>query len=229
MSAFSNLEYELFAPLSISYVLPEITHNLRKGESPDWWDEDNHIGIEVARAENKHIGYSKHFANTYLGKSRADIPAKTLESFCGYTMFDKSGKLFAAGDSKGLIDGDRHIRLAIEKAREKLVLLNEEHFHSFNKNCLFLYMTFSMLDEDETTFISEYSKLTSQYKERFNHVFLWAFDVLIHFDVDRASSVSYPFSDVIISELDSLTHSLKSLSDWGNGTDFCSVLNRAKQ
>lgn len=74
MSVFNKLEFELFAPLSLEAQFSNIVNGLVKGESPDWQDEVNGIGIEVARAENRHIGYTNSISNKYLGKYRKDIP-----------------------------------------------------------------------------------------------------------------------------------------------------------
>ncbi len=226
MSAFSNQEYEFFAALSISCVLPDFTKNLKKGESPDWWNEKNSIGIEVARAENKHIGFTTHLANTYLGKTCTEIPENQLESFLGEALFSEDGKLFGVSDSKGFVDGNRHIQLAIETAERKLDLLNTEHFRTFDKNCLYLFMTFSMRDGDNGEFLQKYGELAKKYGNRYSHVFLWAFDALTHIDVDCGQITKFPFSDKQVAEMDSITHVLQSASDWKNGTDFHNVLNQ---
>lgn len=225
MSAFDKLEYELFAPLSLLTAFPDFAKALEKSESPDWQDERHSIGIEVARAESKHIGYSKHFGNAYLGKRRSEIPRKELESFRGEAVFNKKGILAAVSDSKELYDGDRHIQLAIQKATEKLSLLNSPHFCHFDMNCLYLYITGSIIGNDAQNFLTSYTERAAQYKYRFDHVFLMTFDSLYCFDVLYQNYSEYHFSDEEMSSMDSNTHLLRSASEWDTQTVFLDVLS----
>ena len=81
MAVFDKTEFELFAVLCLLQFFPQFVVQPVKGESPDWWDETNGIGVEVSRAEDAHIGYAYTFANRYLGKHKDEIPAAVLKRF----------------------------------------------------------------------------------------------------------------------------------------------------
>lgn len=230
MSAFDKLEYELYAVLALTYAFPLFVSSLTKGESPDWWDVEPGIGIEVARAENEQIGYWKFFANKYRGKNKADIPPQSLDKLNekGETVFDDSGKMIYVSDTKGCFDGNRHIRLAIDIAKVKIEKLNSHIYKKFNNNCLFLYMTQSMIDDDIENFLSDYLSLISNYTVYFNHVFLMTFDELYYYDIVDGNIKSYTFSDEELEKLDYKVHELRAASSWDDGTDFLAVLNQIK-
>lgn len=225
MSAFDNLEYELYVPLVLNHSFPEYAISPVKGESPDWQDTKNSIGIEVSRAYSKHIGYTISIANRFLGKHRRDIPKRILDSFRGSLKFDKE-RLFYVSDSAVLVNGDRHMRLALEKAKEKLTLLNGSHFKHFEKNCLFLYLTQSPLDRDINLFMSEYSALAKEYCISFNHVFLMAFDSITHIDFQKGIRTDCYLTDDCNASLNRKTHELRHASTWDEGTMFFDYYSR---
>ena len=230
MSAFDNLEYELYAVLALTYAFPIFARSLKKGESPDWWDIEHEIGIEVARAENEQIGYWKFFVNKYRGKNKADIPPKELDKLNeeGETVFDDSGRMTYVSDTRGWFDGKRHIRLAIDVAKVKIEKLNSHIYKKFKNNCLFLYMTQSMIDDDIENFLSDYISLVSNYAVYFNHVFLqpWSPKELFHFDIVSGNINPHKFEDNELNELDNNIHELRKASSWDDGTDFLTVLNQ---
>jgi len=150
MSAFDNLKYELYAVLALTYAFPIFARSLKKGESPDWWNIEHGIGIEVTCAENRHMRYSKNFANKYLEKNKIDFleeESKEIERFEDNVLYDESERLFAATDSKDYFDRNWRINLAIDRAKAKIEKL-DSHYKKFNSNCLFIYMTQSLLDDD---------------------------------------------------------------------------------
>lgn len=49
----------------------------------------------------------------YLGLPRNQIPTRILNNFCGEAYFE-SEKLFAISDSKGLVNGNRHVLFLLE-------------------------------------------------------------------------------------------------------------------
>lgn len=220
MSVFDKLEYELYVPIILSNTYPEYVSQIEKGEHPDWQDKLNSIGIEVARAENNHLGYTKQFANQYLGKQKSDIPQKQLQGFIGAARFNRSRKLIAVSDSQGLVDGTRHIQLAIEKAKEKLDLLNKPHFQCFQTNCLFLYITASVLPGDDTLFQDGYLNLAEQYNNRFQIVFLLDYESLYRFEMTTHVIQKTVFQGDSLQKLQDLTHVLRKMSNWDEGTPF---------
>ena len=229
MSAFDKLEYELFAVLALYNSFPEFIADPVKGESPDWQDEKAGIGIEVSRAESSHIGYTYSIANRFLGKKRSEIPPHILQDFRGSLTFDKRDRLFAISDSKGLFDGDRHIRLALDRAKEKLDLLSGPHFRCFETNGLFLYLTMSLLDDDAQLFLSEYTKLAKQFLLHFDHVFLMALDSIANVDIRKGQVTEYPLPDGMLAQMNQKTHELRKASDWKNGTGFFDLFDKKER
>lgn len=118
---------EISALLVIEHLYPESVHNICKWESPDWKDIDNSLGIEVTRAQNKHIGYTYNVMTGYLGAPKNQIPVNLLHNFHGETVFADE-KLFIISDSKGLVDGNRHVCFLLEHLGIKLEKLNASHF-----------------------------------------------------------------------------------------------------
>ena len=229
MSAFDKLEYELFAVLALYNSFPEFIADPVKGESPDWQDEKAGIGIEVSRAESSHIGYTYSIANRFLGKKRSEIPSKILQNFRGSISFDERDRLHMISDSKGLFNGDRHVQLALERSKEKLELLSESHFRRFETNCLFLYLTMSLLDDDSQVFLSEYTKLAKQYPQRFGRVFLMALDSIADIDIEKGRVNEYPLPDGIVVQMNQKTHELRKASDWKDGTRFFDLFDKKER
>lgn len=224
MSTFDKLEYELYAPISLYSSFPIFTIGIVKGESPDWQDEVNGIGIEVARAENNHIGYTYNVANTYLGKQKYSIPTRVEQSFKGDLNFDTdTGKLLYVSDSKGLVDGNRHIKLAIAKAQDKLILLNKSHFRCFDKNCLYMFLTASLIGNDSDEFLEEYLNLAHKYKHSFSDIFLMALDCIFWIDTKGNQIFQHVLSDLENSIHDTHVHLLRNINDWNTGTPFLST------
>lgn len=78
---------EISALLVIEHLYPESVHNICKWESPDWKGIDNSLGVEVTRAQNKHIGYTNNVMTGYLGAPKNQIPVNLLHHFRGKTVF----------------------------------------------------------------------------------------------------------------------------------------------
>src|SRR5699024_10881236 len=127
---------EIYALLVTNYLFPGFADSMKKWESPDWKNEDDTFSLEVTRAQNSHIGYTNNVMAKYLGQFQNQIPPKILQSFRGWTCF-KDGKLLAISDSKGLVDGARHIYFLLDHLDNKLKKLNASHFTSCCHNYLF--------------------------------------------------------------------------------------------
>ncbi len=221
MSAFNKLEYELYALLALNQSFPQFVQPpIVKEESPDWLDTENEIGIEVSRAESTQIGYAKNLANQYLGKQRDCIPNKRIERFNGMLYFDNDDCLYAVSDTKGLFDADRHICFALNSAEGKLNKLNSSHFCSGKDNCLFLYLTFSLLEGDGELFLSQYNELIKKYEKCYNHIFLMGHEEICHIDIRKQETSLVSFDKSCIEGLDKAVHALGKLSAWEKGTAF---------
>ena len=220
MAVFDKVEFELFAVVCLLRSFPQFVVQPVKGESPDWWNEVDGVGIEVSRAEDAHIGYANVFANRYLGKHREEIPEGILKKFNGDAAFDRNNKLWYVSPDKGLVDGKRHICYAIEQSKDKLNKLNSGVFHVFQTNCLFLYMTMCLEDNDPTDFSAGYKELAKQYHVMFKHVFLEDYEALFHFDFEKRTIEKYKYRENELPGLIALTNKLREASTWDNGTSF---------
>lgn len=205
MGFLNKHELETYAKLCLDMAVPAYSKNLRKGESPDWQDEENGIGVEVSCAENNHIGYVKSFANQYLGKDISEIPANRLATFKGDTMFDEHHKLSVLSTNQGWVDGQQHINLALETAKAKLSLLNE-NYRIFRTNGLFLFVVASMTNDDCEAFIKQYSLISSGFPVRFDYIFLMDLSSVICIDADKQTYVRYNFSEEDLAKLDKMSH-----------------------
>lgn len=128
---FDTISDEIYALLVVEQINPGILNDVRKWESPDWKDDADFMGLEVTRAQTKHIGYTYNVVAKYLGKQKEQIPANILKNFKGYTEF-RNGKLFMISDSKGLVNGNRHVSFLLEHLKAKLQKLNGLHFQFVN-------------------------------------------------------------------------------------------------
>ena len=171
--SYSTLYYEIYALMSIELAFPEYSRNMLKGECPDWHSIIDNIGLEISRAENNHIGYCTKFSNTYLGKNRKEIPSQKISEFKGNLFFDDNDKLFAISDSKGLVDGCRHIHFAISSVENKLKRLNSCSFCRFNENDLYLFLTNSIHGNDLSIFLEKYHCIEREFQYRFSRIFLF--------------------------------------------------------
>lgn len=205
MGILNKHEMETYAKLCLDMAIPAYSKNLRKGESPDWQDEENGIGVEVSCAENNHIGYVKSFANQYLGKDISEIPANRLATFKGDTMFDEHHKLSVLSTNQGWVDGQQHINLALETTKAKLFLLNE-NYRIFRTNGLFLFVVASMTNDDCEAFIKQYSLISSDFSVRFDYIFLMDLSSVICIDAGKQTYVRYNFSEEDLAKLDQMSH-----------------------
>ena len=143
-----SLFYEIYALLVIERLFPGSVDNIYKWESPDWKNNDNSLGIEVTRAQNKQFGYTNNVMAKYLGASKNQIPAKLLHNFRGGTYF-VHGKLLAVSDSVGLVDGNRHVQFLLEKLEAKLKILNAAHFTNVSR---IIYLNLELVLLQRTTY-----------------------------------------------------------------------------
>lgn len=222
ISAFTTFEYELFAPVSLLRLYPSLVNNLVKGESPDWQDDIRGIGLEVVRAENQQIGFTKYFSNKYHGKSLDDIPPEEINKLGDIPRF-RNGKLYSVSLSGGLVDGNTHIKIAAEKAKDKLDLLNREHFKRFDRNCLYIFLTASLTGGDPDEFLDMYLKLAEEYPSVYSDVFLMDNYSIHRINVINRQITKHDLSGSELKKLQREVHLLSRDGKWKNGTPFLST------
>ncbi len=206
---------EIFALLVIEHLYPESVHNICKWESPDWKDIDNSLGIEVTRAQNKHIGYTYNVMTGYFGAPKNQIPVNLLHHFRGKTVFS-DGKLWAVSDSKGLVDGNRHVCFLLEHLGIKLEKLNASHFAICKQNYLFEFSIGSFNEHNKLEFAEGIKNVTAAYSHTFDKIIVHALDSVLCFSLDGGISVhTVPFKELI-----NLAGLYRNASTWEKGTFF---------
>lgn len=215
VSIFDSLCDEIYALLVTEKIYPGILTNIKKWESPDWIDENSEVGLEVTRAENKHIGYTNHLANLYLGVPKNMIPEDILANFQGYMEF-KNGKLFSISDSKGLVNGNRHVAFLLEHLETKLKKLNGSHFHVCKHNYLFEYSTGCFSESDKQEFICGIREQSTKYLNNFEKIIVSTYDKVLSF----SSGGTYTSHSVSMLGLTKLAMQYREAIEWKKGVPF---------
>lgn len=206
---------EISALLVIEHLYPESVHNICKWESPDWKGTDNSLGVEVTRAQNKHIGYTNNVMTGYLGAPKNQIPVNLLHNFHGETVFADE-KLFIISDSKGLVDGNRHVRFLLEHLETKLKKLNASHFTICKQNYLFEFSIDSFNEHNKLEFWEGLKRVSASYSHTFDKIIVHALDSILCFSLDGGISVhTVPFKELI-----NLAGLYRNASTWEKGTFF---------
>lgn len=215
ITVFDSLCDEIYALLVTEKIYPGIFTNIKKWESPDWIDEDNEIGLEVTRAENKHIGYTNHLANIYLGVPQNLIPKDIIEKFQGYMEF-KNQRLFLISASKGLVDGNRHVTFLLEHFKTKLKKLNEPHFYVCKHNYLFEYSTGCFSESDKQEFGCGIKEQSTKYLNIFDKIIVSTYDKVLCF----SSNGTYTSHTVSMRGLTELAMQYREVIEWKKGVPF---------
>ena len=172
MTKYDKLFDEIYALVAIHIAYPNLVNRIVKGEHPDWQDEEGAVGIEVVRAMSQHMGYVRSIWNEYHGEDIKTIPLKLRKGFLG-DFTTHNGRLVEISDSKGLVDGTRHVQLSIHAAESKLSLLNKTHFSYFKSNELFIYVPFTINNSDMKLFCDAYKLLQKDFDKKFSRLYLF--------------------------------------------------------
>jgi hypothetical protein len=224
MSAYDKTFIEIFALSAMDSAAPGYARGMSKAERPDWQNFSGGIGLEVVQAINKHIGYTYSIANTYLGKSASEIPARITTAFRGEMMF-RYRKLFAPSDSRGPVNGTRHIRLALESLRKKHEKLNSAGYSVFERNELFVFLSFSANTRDVELFLSGAARVSESYEKTYSRIILFDKKSLFYVLPDSAAFEEHRFGDAVLYDLGKRVRKLREASEWGDGTQYRSVLD----
>lgn len=206
---------EIYALLVIKYIFPEIADTIYKWESPDWKSEDNKLGIEVTRAETKHIGYTFNVMTKYFGCTKDEIPADKLEKFKGWTYFENN-RLRAIAPHKGLADGNLHITLLLEHLEKKLQKLNSPHFALCNQNYLFEFDTGCFSQGDREMFSCGIREKVAQHKFGFDKMIVSTYTDVFCFSPNGSNS----FYTVPVEELNKKAVIYRMYKEWKKGDIF---------
>ena len=176
MKKFDNLYHEIYAMLALDAIYPTYSMNMKKGECPDWDDESTR-GLEVTRAQTKHMGYTKNvLINQYLGKAKKEIPANIVANFKGelyFKFYNNEERLNIVTPHKGLIDTHSYLHIANESIAHKLERLNSSDFTTFNNNELFVFLGFAFNAQDIECIKNEYEISIKRHRIFFSKIYLF--------------------------------------------------------
>ena len=209
---------EIYALLVADFLHPEIAAQMLKWESPDWKSEKADIGLEVTRAETKHIGYTDRVMTRYFGCKKEEIPEKIVRNFRGELFFHEE-RLFAVSDSKGLVDGNRHVTLLLEHLEQKLQKLNGKNFLRCERNLLFEYATNAFRGDNAVQFARKIKEINLKYRKIFDEIIVGAFEEAVCFFSDGTISIK----PIPMAELTHITQQYRSVCSWERGTHFSDV------
>ena len=209
---------EIYALLVVNYLYPGFIDKACKWESPDWKINGNAYGLEVTRAQNNHIGYTQNVMTKYLGMPRDQIPVKMLTEFRGWTYF-KEGKLLAISDSKGLVNGNRHVLFLLEHLEKKIKKLNAPYFTICKQNFLFEFGTGCFNEQDKLQFSDGIKDLAQHYTHIFDRIFVSTHDDVFCFFPDG----NYSEHIVPVQDLTQTADLYRNLSKWEKGSLSCDI------
>lgn len=209
---------EIYALLVIEHLYSGSVDNIYKWESPDWKNSDNSLGIEVTRAQNNHIGYTYNVMAKYLGTSKNQIPVNLLHNFRGGTIF-ADGKLLAVSDSKGLVDGNRHVQFLLEHLETKLKKLHDPHFTICTQNYLFEFGIGCFSENDKLEFAKGIKRVCASHSHAFDKIIVHALDSVLCFSRDGGISIH----TVPSQKLTNLAELYRNAAKWEKGTLFSNI------
>ena len=147
MVEFEKLYNEIFAMLSLKYFWRDYSDGYKKGESPDWYNSDDSVGIEVTQAIMQEDGEAQSVVNQYLGRQKAEIPEDILRRYEGRTYF-YNDRLWAIMPEAGKEENLTACEKALYRLGKKLERLNT-NYTEFNTNALYLYLHESDIADEE--------------------------------------------------------------------------------
>ena len=171
MVEFEKLYNEIFAILSLKYFWRDYSDGYIKGESPDWYNPETSVGIEITQAIMQEDGEAQSVVNQYLGRQKAEIPEDVLLRYSGRTYF-YNDRLWAIMPEAGKEERLTACEKALYRFNKKLERLNS-NYTRFDTNGLYLYLHESNItDEDMRCFIQKVKEAQQSSERRFDIAFL---------------------------------------------------------
>ncbi len=219
MVEFEKLYNEIFAILSLKYFWRDYSDGYAKGESPDWYNKNASVGIEITQAIMQEDGEAQSVVNQYLGRLKGDIPEDILLRYAGRAYF-YNDRLWAIMPAEGVEDKLSACEKALYRFGKKLERLNS-NYTEFDTNALYLYLHESNITDGEIAdFIHRVRTLQQPCERRFDIAFLNCVNALRVADLNAGiwETVHIPADALafIRSRAEQLRHSM----DWPDGTEL---------
>ena len=227
MVEFEKLYNEIFAMLSLKYFWRDYSDGYKKGESPDWYNSDDSVGIEVTQAIMQEDGEAQSVVNQYLGRQKAEIPEDILRRYEGRTYF-YNDRLWAIMPEAGKEENLTACEKALYRLGKKLERLNT-NYTEFNTNALYLYLhESSIANEEVTRFIRSAEEKQKDCARKFDTVFLNCVNALRVVDMKngRWETVHIPQDALVF--MRSRTEQLRHGMEWQDGTEFSMMEDSTK-
>ena len=219
MVEFEKLYNEIFAILSLKYFWRDYSDGYIKGESPDWYNPVDSVGIEVTQAIMQEDGEAQSVVNQYLGRRKAEIPEDILRRYEDRTYF-YNDRLWAIMPEAGKEDNLTACEKALFRFDKKLERLNS-NYTEFNTNALYLYLHESNItDEKVTGFIRSAEKKQKECARKFDTVFLNCVNALRVVDMKNGSWETVHIPQDALAFMRSRTEQLRHSMEWKDGTEF---------
>ncbi|MBQ7091220.1 MAG: hypothetical protein IJN83_01025 [Clostridia bacterium] len=219
MVEFEKLYNEIFAILSLKYFWRDYSDGYKKGESPDWYNPDSSVGIEVTQAIMQEDGEAQSVVNQYLGRQKAEIPEEILQRYSGRTYF-YNDRLWAIMPEEGRKENLTACEKALYRFGKKLERLNS-NYTRFETNGLYLYLHESNItDDDMRCFIQNVNEAQQDSERRFDIAFLNCVNALRVVDMKNGSWETVYIPQDALAFMRSRTEKLRHGLEWKDGTEF---------
>lgn len=222
MVEFEKLYNEIFAILSLEFFWRDYSGGYKKGESPDWYNPDASVGIEVTQAIMQEDGEAQSVVNQYLGRKKEEIPEDILQRYLGRAYF-YNGRLWAIMPEAGKEENLTACEKALYRFEKKLERLNS-NYTPYQTNALYLYLHESNItDEDTAGFIKKADDIQKDRTRKFDSVFLNCINALRVVDMKNGSWETVHIPQDALVFMRSRTEQLRHGMEWKDGTEFSAV------
>jgi len=175
----STLFFERYAMLTLYYCYDTSWTVFEKGESPDFYNKELNIGIEVARAISRNKAVVDRIANEFFGKG-LDIDTlnakvqKKHPKFKGKIKEEKGIKYI----SSSYTYFSDHMDLVNQRITEKTRKLNK-NYTVYKNNFLYIFAHVSFIQHDIDYIIDFIKKKIDNYEYKFDTYFINCMNQLI--------------------------------------------------
>ena len=219
MIEFEKLYNEIFAILSLKYFWRDYSDGYKKGESPDWYNTEGSVGIEVTQAIMQEDGEAQSVVNQYLGRKQEEIPQDILQRYVGRTYF-YNDRLWAIMPEAGREETLTACEKALYRFGKKLERLNT-NYTEFCTNALYLYLhESSVTDEKTALFIRAAEEKQRTYAKKFDVVFLNCVNELRVADMKSGSWETVHIPQDALAFMRSMAEQLRHSMEWKDGAEF---------
>lgn len=197
----NNIEkqyFELFAKNIIYKIAGENVSKYEKGESPDWQDYINNVGIEVTRTAEgvKFWADLRNVKGSISDKKLDKFNEKFIANGGRILPIEKARIIFNNPDFKdtfgfnekyayiipGYPDNFNNIYNSLE---EKLVKLNDHYNKDLKDIRLFIFSTIIIRNDELPNYLVELEKIQKKYDRKFTKLYICILYDLYIFDLDK--------------------------------------------